>query len=126
MIAELLAGDLFHLLNIFHDLGHDLVVDLAAVLIVLGAGLGGDGKALRHGQTDVGHLSQVGALATQQLTHLGVALGEQIAILFAHLHILHITKKYLHFPEFLVILGTFASFLLNVPLQPLYYNQLFP
>ena len=126
VIAELLAGDLFHLLNIFHDLGHDLVVDLAAVLIVLGAGLGGDGKALRHGQTDVGHLSQVGALATQQLTHLGVALGEQIAILFAHLHILHITKKYLHFPEFLVILGTFASFLLNVSLQPLYYNQLSP
>ena len=41
VIAELLAGDLLHLLNIFHDLGHDLVVDLTAILIVLGAGLGG-------------------------------------------------------------------------------------
>ena len=61
VIAELLAGDLLHLLDIFHDLGHDLVVDLAAVLIVLGAGLGGDGEALRHGQTDVGHFRQIGA-----------------------------------------------------------------
>ena len=50
MIAKLLAGDLLHLLDIFHDLGHDLVVDLAAVLIVLGAGLGGDGEACGTGR----------------------------------------------------------------------------
>ena len=84
VIAELLAGDLLHLLNIFHDLGHDLVVDLAAVLIVLGAGLGGDGEALRHRQTNIGHFRQIGALTAQQLTHLCVALCEQVTILLTH------------------------------------------
>ena len=84
MVAELLAGDLLHLLDILHDLGHDLGVDLAAVLIVLGAGLGRDGKALRDGQADVGHLREVRALAAQQLAHLRVALREKIAEFFAH------------------------------------------
>ena len=40
-----------------HDLAHDLVVDLSAVLVVLRAGLGRDGKALRYRETQVGHLS---------------------------------------------------------------------
>ena len=83
-IAELLAGDLLHLLDILHDLGHDLVIDLTAVLIILGAGLGGDGKALGNGQADVGHLGQVGSLAAQQLAHLRIAFGEQVTILLAH------------------------------------------
>ena len=84
-VAELLAGDLLHLADILHDLRLDLVVDLLAVLIVLGAGLGGDGEALGHGQADVGHLGQVGALAAQQLTHVGVALREEVHILCCHL-----------------------------------------
>ena len=84
VIAELLAGDLLHLLDILHDLGHDLVIDLAAVLIILGAGLGGDGEALRDRQADVGHLGQVRALTAEQLAHIGVALGKQVTILFAH------------------------------------------
>ena len=86
LIAEFLAGDALHLVDVFHDLGLDLVADLAAVLIVLGASLGGDGEALRHGQTDVGHLGQVGALAAQELAHVGIALSEQVTILFAHFH----------------------------------------
>ena len=85
MIAELLTGDLLHLLDVFHDLGHDGVVDLAAILIILGAGLGGDGEALGHGQANVGHLGQIGALTAQQLAHFGVALGKEIAILLTHL-----------------------------------------
>ena len=84
MVAELLAGDLLHLFHILHDLGEDLVVDLAAVLIILGAGLGGDGEALRDRQADVGHLGQVRALTAEQLAHIGVALGKQVTILFAH------------------------------------------
>ena len=84
MVAELLAGDLLHFFNIFHDLGENLVIDLAAILIILGAGLGGNGEALRHRQADVGHLSQIRALAAQQLAHIGVALGEQVTILLAH------------------------------------------
>ena len=84
MIAELLAGDLLHLLDILHDLGHDLGVDLAAILIILGAGFGGDGEALGNGQADVGHLSQVRALTAQQFAHLRVAFGKQVTILLAH------------------------------------------
>ncbi|CAN4006236.1 transcriptional regulator NrdR, partial [Dysosmobacter welbionis] len=52
-IAELLAGDALQLGDILHDLRLDPVVDLLAVLIVLGAGLGGDGEALGHRQANV-------------------------------------------------------------------------
>ena len=59
-------------------------VDLAAILIVLSAGLGGNSEALGNGQADIGHLGQVCALAAKQLTHLCVAFGKQINILLAH------------------------------------------
>ena len=80
-IAELLAVDLLHLFDVGHDFGHDLVIDLTAIFVVLGAGFGRDGEALGHGQADVGHFSQVGAFAAQQLAHLGVAFGEQVHVL---------------------------------------------
>ena len=83
-IAELLAGDLLHLAYILHDLGLDLVVDLTAVLIVLGAGFRADGEALGHGQTELGHFRQVRAFAAKKLTHGPVAFAEQIDILVAH------------------------------------------
>ena len=73
-IGELLATDGLHLAQVLVDLGLDVRVDLAAVVIILGAGLGGDGEALGHGHTQIGHLSQVGALAAQQLPHGAVAL----------------------------------------------------
>ena len=85
-VTELLAGDLLHLRDILHDLGEDIVVDPPAVLVVLGAGFGGDGETLGDGQADVGHFGQVRAFAAQQLTHVRVALGEQVAVLFAHFH----------------------------------------
>ena len=59
----------------------DVGIDLTAVLIILSAGLGADGEALRNRETDVGHLSQVCALTAEQLTHVCVTLGEQVAIL---------------------------------------------
>ena len=83
-IAELLAGDAFHLHYILHDLGHDLVVDLLTVFIVLCAGLGGNGEALRYGQTDVSHFCQIRTLAAEKLAHFRVAFGEQVNILLAH------------------------------------------
>ena len=58
---------------------------MTAVLIVLGAGFGGDSKALGNRQADVGHLSQVSALAAQEFTHRAIALGEQINVLVRHL-----------------------------------------
>ena len=73
------------------DVSGDLVVDLAAVGVVLGAGLGGDGEALRHRHTGCGHFSQAGTLAAQRVLHGDfvategvVALAEVVQILFAH------------------------------------------
>ena len=83
-IAELLAGDVFQLADVLHDLGLDLIVDGAVIGIVLGAGLGGDGKTAGHRHTQAGHLSQVGALAAQELAHFAVPLREQIDEFFRH------------------------------------------
>ena len=84
MPGMLLAVELLHGLDGVHDLGLDLVVDLPAVLVVLGAGLGGDGEALGDGQANVGHFRQVGALAAEELTHFRVAFGEGVYILMCH------------------------------------------
>ena len=85
LVTELLAGDLLQLGNVGHDLSLDIGIDLTAIFVVLGAGFGGDGEALRHGQTNVGHFGQVSALTAQQLTHGAVAFGKQINILVRHL-----------------------------------------
>ena len=84
LITELLAGDLLHLTHILHDLGLDLIVDLTAVLIVLGAGFRADGEALGHGQAELCHFCKVRAFAAKKLTHGTVAFAEQIDILVAH------------------------------------------
>ena len=87
MIAELFAGDFFHLYDVFIDFGNDGVIDLTAVLIEPGAGFGGDDEALGNRQTDFGHFGKVGALSAEQLTHGGVAFGEQVYEFFAHMGI---------------------------------------
>ena len=84
LIAELLAGDLLHLADVGHDLRHDLVIDLATVFVILGARLRADGEALGYGKPDVGHFRQVCALTAEQLAHVRVTLGKQVAILFCH------------------------------------------
>ncbi len=56
--------------------GH--LVRLAALGQVGLAGLGGDGEAGRHGQPEVRHLGEVGALATQQVLLVLVAVGEVV------------------------------------------------
>ena len=80
-VAEFLAGDFFGLGQSGIDLLNDFIVDLLAVGVVTGAGLGGHGEALRHRQTQIGHFGQVGALAAQKLAHVGVAFFEQVHIL---------------------------------------------
>ena len=91
VVAEGLAGDLLQALDVLEDVSGDLVVDLTAVGIVLGAGLGGDGEALGHRHAGCGHLSQTGALAAQDVLHRGlvaaegfISLAEVVEILFAH------------------------------------------
>ena len=83
-IGELLAADFLHLAQVLVDLRLDFIVDLAAILIVLGAGLRGNGEALGNRHAGLGHLSKVGALAAQELTHVLVAFREQVHKLVAH------------------------------------------
>ena len=83
-IAELPAADLFHLLDVLHDLSLDPGVDLTAVFIVLRAGFRGDREALRNGKTDVRHLSEIRALAAKELSHFRVAFGKKVTILLCH------------------------------------------
>ena len=80
-VAELLAIDFFHLVHIFHNLGHDFIVNLLAVFVIFGAGFGGNSKALGNRQANVGHFGQIGTLTTQELTHFSVALGKQVNVL---------------------------------------------
>ena len=80
--TEGLAGLLFQDAHIFEDVGLDLLVDLTVVGIVLGAGFGGDGEALRDRHTGVGHLGQAGALATQNILHGGLVAAEGVMALF--------------------------------------------
>ena len=91
VVAEGLAGDLLEALDVLEDVSGDLVVDLTAVCVILGAGLGGDGEALRHRHTGCSHLSQTSALAAQNVLHGDlvaakgiVAFAEVVQILFAH------------------------------------------
>ena len=62
------------------------------VSVVIGANFGGEGEAGGHGQTDVGHFGEVGALAAQKILHVGpafrLARAEEIDV-FAHLFFLH-------------------------------------
>ena len=84
LIAELLAADLFHLVDVLHDLRLDPGVDLTTVLIVLRAGFRRDREALGHGEADVRHLCKVCALAAEKLAHLRITFGKKVTILFSH------------------------------------------
>ena len=84
LVAELFAADLFHLGDVFHDLRLDIGVDLPAVLIVLRARFGGDGEALRNGQSHTRHFREVRALAAEEFAHLCIAFRKQVAILLCH------------------------------------------
>ena len=84
LVAELLAADLFHLVDVLHDLRLDLGIDLPSVLIVLRAGLRRDREALGDGKSDVRHLRKVGALAAEKLAHLRITFGKKVTILFSH------------------------------------------
>ena len=75
-VTELLAGDLFHLADVLVDLSHDLIVDFLSVLVVLGAGLCCDSKALRYGESQTCHLCQICSLSTQKITHLRITFFE--------------------------------------------------
>ena len=74
-IAILLAHDLFRLGHGGFHFGLERLGQLAVVLIVFRAHLGGHGEAGRHGNAEAGHLGQVGALAAEQVLHVGLTVG---------------------------------------------------
>ena len=74
LIPKLFPSDGLQLINIFHDLSLNIIADFTPVVIIAGAGFGGDRKALGHRKADVGHLGQVGPLAAKKFAHIGVAL----------------------------------------------------
>ncbi len=81
-LAELLAHPLLEGLEV----GGDLVAHrrrLGAALEVDLAGLGGDREAGGHGQSEVGHLGEVGPLPAEQVLEVLVALGEVVDELLA-------------------------------------------
>ena len=80
--AEGLTGLLLEDAHVFEDVCLDLIVDLTVVSIVLGAGLGGDGEALRNRHAGVGHLGQAGTLTTQSILHGGLVAAEGVMALF--------------------------------------------
>ena len=80
--AEGLTGLLLEDAHVFEDVCLDLIVDLTVVSIVLGAGLGGDGEALRNRHAGVGHLGQAGTLTTQSVLHGGLVAAEGVMALF--------------------------------------------
>ncbi|OPZ91222.1 MAG: hypothetical protein BWY73_01146 [candidate division TA06 bacterium ADurb.Bin417] len=58
----------------FHSVGK-----LAAVPVIMGADLGGDGETGRNRDAQVDHLGQIGPLAAQQLLHVAPAVGLAVA-----------------------------------------------
>ena len=73
-VAELGAHQLLHPRHRAADVGVELLGELLAVGVELGADLGGDGESRGDRQADVGHLGQVRALAAEEVLHLLVAL----------------------------------------------------
>ena len=82
-VTEPLASDAFQSAHGVFDL-RPQVVRNATVGQVLDADRRRDREAWRHGNTDVRHLAEVGALATQQMLHrrapLGGAVPEEVDI----------------------------------------------
>ncbi len=74
-VAEAGAHGLFHL---GQGLGHFRIQAGRVgviVVVVVGADFGGDGESRRHRHADVAHFSEVGALAAQQILHVGAPIG---------------------------------------------------
>jgi hypothetical protein len=76
-VAERLVHGLLQVGEVFADLGVQFGRG-AAVLQVVPAGVGGDRETGRHGQSQIGHLGQVGALAAQQVLLVLIAFAEVV------------------------------------------------
>ncbi len=78
-IAEDLAGQLADIIERLLDLRLQLLRIGFVVRVEIGADRGRDGEAGRHRQAEIGHLGEIGALAAEQIAHVGAALGLAVA-----------------------------------------------
>ena len=78
-IAEAAAGEPAHIGESRLDLAFQLRRIGAVMRVVIGADLGRDREAGRHGQAEIGHLGEVGALAAEEVAHARLALGLAVA-----------------------------------------------
>ena len=78
-VTKLGAHALFHLLDARLNLALELDGILAAVVVEVCADLGGDGEASRNGKANAAHLSEIRALASEEVLHRGVAVSFAIA-----------------------------------------------
>ena len=73
-VAELQADVVLDLGEGGFDVGVERCGVFVAVVVKGGADLGGDGEARGDGEADGGHLGEVGALAAEQVLHVGAAV----------------------------------------------------
>ena len=88
-VAVFLAHDLLDFRHGLVDLGDEALGQAPFVPIVLCTHLGGDRESRGHGDAQIRHLREIGALAAEEILHLGLAFGlataEEIYVLFRHL-----------------------------------------
>ena len=77
-VTEFLTGNSFHFGDRFHDLSHDLVIDLSSVLIILSAGFCCDCEALGNRKAQRSHFSKIGTFTTQKVSHCGVTFCKHV------------------------------------------------
>ena len=85
-VAEAAADRLFHFAQVGAHVFPETGRGLAVVLVVVLAGLCGDGETGGDGKVKARHLGEVGAFATQELAHLGAALREPVDVLHSSSH----------------------------------------
>ena len=61
--------------SFLYFLGEALNNFFLAILGVFSADIGGDGEAGRYGHSEKVHLGEVGTLAAEEVSHLGIAFG---------------------------------------------------
>ncbi len=75
-VVKFFAGEGFDMLDGFlYFLGEALNNFFLAILGVFSADIGGDGEAGRYGHSEKVHLGEVGTLAAEEVSHLGIAFG---------------------------------------------------
>ena len=83
-VGEFLFAKVLHFSKIFIDFRLNIVVNLAAIRVILGAGFSCNSEALRDGHSKTRHFSKVRSLATEELAQLAAALRKHVNKFLTH------------------------------------------